>query len=107
MSEGAGATLQLLEQRNRVEGLRGELQEAKVDRRRQRVVIDQAIQRLRTEISKLEGQLTQENVKLRYQKVTSPVDGVVFDLEPSGPGYVNRDSKPVLKVVPRDCSREW
>ena len=102
VSEGAGATLQLLEQRNRVEGLRGELQEAKVDRRRQRVVIDQAIQRLRTEISKLEGQLTQENVKLRYQKVTSPVDGVVFDLEPSGPGYVNRDSKPVLKVVPYD-----
>ena len=102
VSEGAGANLQLLEQQNRVEDLRGQLEEAKVDRRRQTSVINQSIEQLRTEIARLESDLTKENVTLRYQKVTSPVSGVVFELEPGGPGYVNRDSKAVMKVVPFD-----
>ena len=102
VSQGAGANLQLLEQKNKVEELRGQLEEARVDRRRQTVVINQSIERLRTELTQLESQLTKENVTLRYQKVVSPVDGIVFELEPSGAGYVNRDSNPVLKVVPFD-----
>ena len=102
VSEGAGANLQLLEQKNKVEELRGQLEEAKVDRRRQTVVIDQSIEQLRSELVQLESELTKANVTLRYQKVVSPVSGVVFELKPGGPGYVNRDSKPVLKVVPFD-----
>ena len=102
VSEGAGANLQLLEQKNKVEELRGQLEEAKVDRRRQTVVIDQSIEQLRSELVQLESELTKANVTLRYQKVVSPVSGVVFELKPGGPGYVNRDSEPVLKVVPFD-----
>ena len=102
VSEGAGANLQLLEQQNKVEELRGQLEEAKVDRRRQTVVIDQSIEQLRSELVQLESELTKANVTLRYQKVVSPVSGVVFELKPGGPGYVNRDSEPVLKVVPFD-----
>ena len=102
VSEGAGADLQLLEQQNRVVELRGQLEEAKVDRRRQTFVINQSIEQLRTEIARFESDLTKENVTLRYQKVVSPVNGVVFELEPGGPGYVNRDSKAVLKIVPFD-----
>jgi len=32
--------------------------------------------------------------------VRSPVNGVVFDLKPTGPGFVAQTSEPVLKVVP-------
>ncbi len=43
----------------------------------------------------IENQITNS-----YQNVTSPVEGYVFDLQPSGPGYVARSSEPVLKIVP-------
>ena len=42
-----------------------------------------------------ENQITQ-----KYQIISSPVDGYVFDLQPSGRGYVARSSEPVLKIVP-------
>ena len=102
VEQGAAATLQLLNQKNRVEELQGQLEEAKVDRRKQTLIVNQSIEQLLTEIARLESELTKENITLKYQKVVSPVDGVVFELEPGGPGYVNRDSNPVLKVVPFD-----
>ena len=39
-------------------------------------------------------------VKLKYQEIRSPIDGIVFELEPKGAGYVARTSQPVLKIVP-------
>ena len=39
-------------------------------------------------------------VNIRYQDVRSPVDGVVFDLKPTGPGFVAQGSEPVMKIVP-------
>jgi hemolysin D len=101
-SQGASAELQLLEQRNRVEEIRGRLEQSQAERLRQVAVLDQATQQLRSQLAQLRGDLTEQNVNLRYQLVKSPVDGVVFELKPSGSGYVNRDSMPVLKVVPYD-----
>ena len=101
-AQGASAELQLLEQRNRVEEIRGRLEQSQADRLRQVSILNQATQQLRSQLAQLRGDLTEQNVNLRYQMVTSPVDGVVFELKPSGSGYVNRDSMPVLKVVPYD-----
>jgi HlyD family secretion protein len=39
-------------------------------------------------------------VNIRYQDVRSPVDGLVFDLKPKGPGFVAQSSEPVMKIVP-------
>jgi HlyD family secretion protein len=39
-------------------------------------------------------------VNVRYQDVRSPVDGVVFDLKPTGPGFVAQGSEPVMRIVP-------
>ena len=36
--------------------------------------------------AELESQITEHTVALRYQKITSPVDGVVFELLPGGAG---------------------
>lgn len=99
-AQGASAELQLLEQRNRVEEIRGRLEQSQADRLRQVSILEQSTQQLRSQLAQLRGDLTEQNVNLRYQKVTSPVDGVVFELKPRGSGYVNRDSLPVLKVVP-------
>ena len=101
-AEGATAELQLLEQQNRVEEIRGRLEKSKVDGLRQSAILNQEIQQLLSREAELESQITEHNVALRYQKITSPVDGVVFELLPGGAGYVNRGNQPVLKVVPFD-----
>ena len=44
--------------------------------------------------------MTEANVNLRYKDVVSPVDGVIFDLKPTGPGFVAQSSEPVMKIVP-------
>ena len=38
----------------------------------------------------------------RYQALKSPVDGVVFNLQPRGTGYVAQSTETVMKIVPYD-----
>ncbi len=51
-------------------------------------------------IEDIKSEIKVNEVKLNYQKINSPVDGMVFDLQPKGPGYVARASQPVLRIVP-------
>ena len=38
-----------------------------------------------------------------YQELKSPLNGLVFDLQPAAPGYVvNNTDIPILKIVPID-----
>ncbi len=48
----------------------------------------------------LKSQIKVNQVKLKYQEIISPADGMVFDMAPKGPGFVARSSEPVLKIVP-------
>jgi hemolysin D len=97
---GAAAELQVLQQRNRVREVEGELEKLAVDRKRQSAILQQAVAQLNGEIAELRGQLTELNVNIRFQDVRSPVDGLVFDLKPTGPGFVGQGSEPVMKIVP-------
>ena len=47
--------------------------------------------------------MTEITVNIRYKDIRSPVDGVVFDLKPTGLGYVAQSSEPVMKIVPYDA----
>ena len=100
--EGATAELQMLQQRNRVEEIRGQLKQTQVDQRRQVAILEQSIEQLRSELAQLRNQLAELNVNIRYQAITSPVDGIVFELKPKAPGFVAQTSEPVMKIVPRD-----
>lgn len=53
-------------------------------------------------IAEVDGQLSQAQQTLNYQAVRSPINGIVFDLKASGPGYLASSSEPVLKIVPQD-----
>lgn len=101
--EGASAELQYLQQRNQVREVHGELSKVRVDRLRQTAVLEQAVEQLRGELADLQSNLTELRVNIRYQDVRSPVDGVVFDLKPTGPGFVAQGSEPVMKIVPFDA----
>jgi HlyD family secretion protein len=97
---GASAELQYLQQRNKVREVDGELAKLKVDRLRQIAIIEQSLEQIKGELADLGSKLTELQVNIRYQDVRSPVDGVVFDLKPTGPGFVAQGSEPVMKIVP-------
>ena len=105
--EGASPELQYLQQQNKVEELRGSVSKEIVEGRRQRSVLDQQIEQinaetagLRSDLAQLRSQITQAEVTLGYQSLRAPVDGVVFDLKLTTPGFVAQTGEPALKVVP-------
>ena len=100
--QGASPEIQLLQQQDRVQQVLGQLQQIKVDRRRQQAQQEQQIQSLKSDLAELRSQRTGQIVKLRYQEIRSPVDGVVFELKPAATGFVAQGSEPVMTIVPID-----
>ena len=100
--EGASSELQLLQQRNKVEEVQGELTQAKVEKLRQTAILQQAIQQMKSELSDLQAKRTEAEVTLKYQALRSPVNGVVFDLKPRSTGYAAQGTETVMKIVPFD-----
>lgn len=100
--QGATAELQLLQERNRLQETEGKLEQTQVDRKRQQAIINQQRQQFSSELAQLRSQLSEQVVTLRYQEIRSPVDGMVFDLKPKGPGFVAQTSEPVVKIVPQE-----
>lgn len=98
--EGATAELQYLEQQNKVEELKGQIERTEVDFKRQASILNQNIKALRSQISEIKKTITELGVTLRYQEIKSPADGVVFDLKPKSAGFVAQSSEPVMKIVP-------
>ena len=53
-------------------------------------------------IAEMDNQISQNQVSLDYQEIRSPVNGTIFDLKASNPGFVANSTEPVLKVVPEN-----
>ncbi|WP_199246373.1 HlyD family efflux transporter periplasmic adaptor subunit [[Phormidium] sp. ETS-05] len=51
-------------------------------------------------ISQIDAQLARAQLQLQYQELKAPVRGYVFDLQPNKPGFVARETEPILKIVP-------
>ena len=51
-------------------------------------------------VEEMKSNLKTNQVTLQYQQIISPADGMVFELQPKGAGYVARSTEPVLKIVP-------
>ena len=100
--DGAASELQYLQQQNKVAEVNGKLNQIRVDRLRQQAAQNQQIQQLKAELEELETRITETTVNLRYQALRSPVDGIVFDLQPRGEGYAAQSTETVMKIVPYD-----
>ncbi len=48
----------------------------------------------------IENQINTNLVRIKYQEIKSPTDGIVFELLPKSPGFVAQTSQPVMKIVP-------
>ena len=100
--QGASPEIQLLQQSDRVQQVKGQLQKITVERKRQLALLDQQIQTLQSELSRLGSDRTGQVVKIRYKEIRSPVDGIVFDLKPTTSGFVSQGTEPVMSIVPID-----
>ena len=100
--EGATAELQFLQQRNKVQEVEGQLQQAKVERLRQQAILEQGARELQSNLADLRSKLIELNVNIRYQTIRSPEAGLVFELKPNSKGFVAETSEPVMKIVPFD-----
>lgn len=54
-------------------------------------------------LAETESKLSQAQLTLKYQELRAPVDGVVFDLQAKGRGYVTNSTDPILKIVPNNA----
>ncbi|NJN87698.1 MAG: HlyD family efflux transporter periplasmic adaptor subunit [Leptolyngbyaceae cyanobacterium SL_7_1] len=52
------------------------------------------------QIAEINSQLSQAELTLQYQELRAPIDGVVFDVQAKGAGFVANTSEPILKIVP-------
>lgn len=53
-------------------------------------------------IAEVDSQISQAKMNLKYQVITAPVSGTVFELKAKSSGFVVTGSEPILKVVPTD-----
>jgi len=100
--EGATAELQYLGQRQKVQEVRGKLEQSRVDRLRQQALLMQGVRQLQSELTDLRSKLIELNVNIRYQEIKAPESGVVFELKSRAKGFVAQTSEPVMKIVPFD-----
>ncbi|AFZ33400.1 secretion protein HlyD family protein (plasmid) [Gloeocapsa sp. PCC 7428] len=62
--------------------------------------LNKAIVENEKQIAEIENQLSQAQVTLQYQQLRAPVEGTVFDLQVTAPGFVTNSAEPLLKIVP-------
>lgn len=77
---------------------------AEIDSRLTKVIVDnqKRIYEVNSQISEIDSQLTKAKTTLGYQKISSPMDGTVFELKAKTSGFVINSSEPILKIVPND-----
>lgn len=54
------------------------------------------------QLSELQSQQAQLEQNIKYQALTAPVDGTVFNLKANRPGYVANSTEPMMEIVPVD-----
>ena len=106
---GAISKIEYLERETENEELISQIKQIQIEGTRSKGLIDQDISnleseqaRIKSDLSTLKAQLIQSEVNLKYLSIKSPVEGIVFDLKPTSPGYVAQSSEPIMKIVPFD-----
>ena len=92
--------MQLLQQKNRVEQLESEIAQARANLQEVQAQLLKMKQESLRELADLERQLVEVQDTLEKEILKAPLDGVVFGLVPSSPGYAAASGETLVKVVP-------
>ncbi len=97
---GAMQMTEVLRQRNKVEQLDSEVQQAGADLDEVEAQLNKLEQESLREISDLERQLVEVEDTITKEKLSAPVSGIVFGMVPSSAGYAASAGETLVKVVP-------
>jgi HlyD family secretion protein len=77
---------------------------AEIDSQLTKVIVDnqKRIYEINSQISQIDSELSKAKTTLKYQKISSPFDGTIFELKAKTSGFVVNSSEPILKIVPND-----
>ena len=98
--QGAIQGTELLRQRNRVEQLESEVAQSRAKLQEVQAQLLKMKQESLREIADLERQLVEVEDTRSKEVLTAPVNGVVYGLVPSSPGYAASTGEILVKVVP-------
>jgi len=117
---GGLSRIKFAKERQEVIQLRGQLLSSEADLKRVNAQLSESENRLRNtiaasnidfstkieenkkQVAQLQNQISETKLTLDYQEIKSPLDGLIFDLQPAAPGFVVNSNSPILKVVPVD-----
>jgi len=102
LQEGAVSDFRYLQQSKKTNEIYGMLSEKEKDGERRLIIIDQELETINSEISRLMAENIKAKVLLKNKSIRSPVDGLIFDLKPTSTGFRVQSSEPILKIVPFD-----
>lgn len=117
VSSGAISEVQLLEARTRAQDFATQISETERDidrlqsvqvntRSTSSVDLRSSIETNLKEISRLDGEISQARLQIQYGLLTSPSDGIVFDVGVGSGSVVQlQAAEPLMKVVPQDGLR--
>ena len=97
---GAVAELQMLQQKNKVININGEIEQLEARRREIFAGYIQNVEQIRKEISVLKRQLAETIKSQEYELFKSPIAGYVFGLVPASPGYSANSGEIMMNIVP-------
>ena len=98
--EGGIQRMQVLQQRNRVEQLESEIAQARANLQEVQAQLLKMKQESLRELADLERQLVEVQDTQNKEVLRAPLDGVVYGLVPSSPGYAAAAGETLVKVVP-------
>ena len=93
LEEGAISRIQYLSHKNKVSEIEAKIIQQNIEGRREK-------SQLRAKIADIQSQIIDAKVSNNYKSIKSPVNGIVFDLKLTSPGFLSQTQGPILKIVP-------
>ena len=100
LQSGAISEAEILRQKLKIQDLKSRIIQTRSNLQTKKLVYQQEISNLRKSEAEIKGQFAENLVNMRYKSITSPVSGIVFDLQPKNVGYSAQMTESILKIVP-------
>ena len=100
LQSGAISEAEILRQQLKIQDLKSRIIQTRSNLQTKKLIYQQEISNLRKSEAEIKGQFAENLVNMRYKSIKSPVNGIVFDLQPKNVGYSAQMTESILKIVP-------
>ena len=100
LQSGAISEAEILRQQLKIQDLKSRIIQTRSNLQTKKLIYQQEISNLRKSEAEIKGQFAENLVNIRYKSIKSPVNGIVFDLQPKNVGYSAQMTESILKIVP-------